>query len=569
MNIKRFFCLATAVLTVCGGLLFSRAAHSVRAETVPAVILDGVALTFDVPPQIINDRVMLPFRTIAEAMGAVVGWRPEYQKIFVYLDDRYVEMTVGNPTMLYGAFSLGESGEGIYDTINKYEMDSPPIIVNDRTLIPVRAMAEALGAEVKWDPEAVTVTISTNPSAEDEKEIIPTATPSALEIQGKLIPENIIIEPDAENPNLVQVTLNGFSVPERFIVNKPETEDGAMDVMLSVEFSFDGKNSFRVASFNEKQAGSRQKNVYIKNLECKAGQVTSDYSNYSDKMSANIVDYTEDSVTWQLEMPGDMGIDINKITNVGYWVKFGEDVDSCRSYAKVKHGWDDLGKTLLADYFKGLMPGLTMTYELNRVKIEVDKENPRRATATLSGFKLPEGSDIYQRYYDRWFGQVNHFLGTVYADASFFIAFSSNDGVDGGYVFCLSYSRHTTTHSIPVNYTIITRNDDLSFSYSNEVSNNIKPVLKVNLIGFDDEGENITFNFEIPKNLDCELRQLKYISVTGYCTGAFKFTHSYKYENKKWIQQKEPLPYEDIVESLLSDISLDLYRKARNKYISS
>ncbi|MCL2351428.1 MAG: stalk domain-containing protein [Firmicutes bacterium] len=164
MRTKKFLCLTIAAITVCGGVIFSRPACKAGAETAPAVVLDGVQLTFDVPPQIINDRVMLPFRAIAEAMGAGVYWDADSQKIIMYSSDKYIEMVVGNPVMKYGDYRNDDSGQTIYDTVNEYKMDSPPVIVNERTLIPLRAISEALEAQVEWDGSTMTVTIVSSPT---------------------------------------------------------------------------------------------------------------------------------------------------------------------------------------------------------------------------------------------------------------------------------------------------------------------------------------------------------------------------------------------------------------------
>ncbi len=40
-------------------------------------------------------------------------------------------------------------------------LDAPPRIIDGRTLIPVRALAEALGFTVSWDANSRTVSIAT------------------------------------------------------------------------------------------------------------------------------------------------------------------------------------------------------------------------------------------------------------------------------------------------------------------------------------------------------------------------------------------------------------------------
>ena len=60
------------------------------------VLLDGKALTFDVPPQLINNRTMVPLRAIFEAMGAKVDWNGDTQTVTGTKDSTVVVLVVGN-----------------------------------------------------------------------------------------------------------------------------------------------------------------------------------------------------------------------------------------------------------------------------------------------------------------------------------------------------------------------------------------------------------------------------------------------------------------------------------------
>lgn len=114
------------------------------SETV-TVIVDGSTLVSDVAPQIINDRTMVPMRAIFETLGATVEWDGEARKITSKRGDKTIEMTVDNKT--------------IYINGKAVELDTAPTIVNDRTLVPTRAAAEGLDAEVEWLADSKTVLI--------------------------------------------------------------------------------------------------------------------------------------------------------------------------------------------------------------------------------------------------------------------------------------------------------------------------------------------------------------------------------------------------------------------------
>lgn len=109
------------------------------------VIVDGSTLVSDVAPQIINDRTMVPMRAIFETLGATVEWDGDARKITSKRGDTTIEMTVDDKTMYI-------NGKAV-------ELDTAPTIVNDRTLVPTRAAAEGLDAEVEWLADSKTVLI--------------------------------------------------------------------------------------------------------------------------------------------------------------------------------------------------------------------------------------------------------------------------------------------------------------------------------------------------------------------------------------------------------------------------
>ena len=115
------------------------------------VFVNGTELVADVPAQIINDRTMVPMRAIFERLGADVSWLQEEQAIFATRGATLIVMKIGVKTLAISTIN-GEN--------KNVELDVPPQIVNDRTLVPVRAVSEALGCTVGWDGETRTVTIT-------------------------------------------------------------------------------------------------------------------------------------------------------------------------------------------------------------------------------------------------------------------------------------------------------------------------------------------------------------------------------------------------------------------------
>ena len=110
-----------------------------------SVYYDGVEISFDVKPQIINSRTMVPLRAIFEALGASVEWDDTTKTVTSKRNDTTVELTIGQNY-------LKKNGEQV-------ALDVPAQVVDSRTLVPVRAIAEAFGVDVYWRDEVKTVTI--------------------------------------------------------------------------------------------------------------------------------------------------------------------------------------------------------------------------------------------------------------------------------------------------------------------------------------------------------------------------------------------------------------------------
>ena len=102
------------------------------------LVIDNQELTgLDVPPLIRNNTTMVPARAVFEHVGGSVSGRLNYTEITVNYRHDILVMTVGNEWAQL-------NGQYIF-------MDSPPVIINGRTLIPLRFAAQAFGFIVDWD----------------------------------------------------------------------------------------------------------------------------------------------------------------------------------------------------------------------------------------------------------------------------------------------------------------------------------------------------------------------------------------------------------------------------------
>ena len=125
------------------------------------VLLDGKPLSFDTAP--INDggRILVPMRHIFEALGATVDWDPTSRTATAIRNDRTVRLQIG--------------AREAFINDRAYKLDVPGKIVRGRTLVPLRFVGEAFGADVQWNGGTHTVIIT---SPTDVIEDIPIHQPA-------------------------------------------------------------------------------------------------------------------------------------------------------------------------------------------------------------------------------------------------------------------------------------------------------------------------------------------------------------------------------------------------------
>lgn len=111
------------------------------------VEVNGNPLTVSEPPMLVNDRTLVPLRGIFEALGAQVNWNASTRMITAHKGDTHIELGVG-------AHHATVNGKTV-------QLDVPAMISRGgSTMVPLRFISEALGANVRWNDATQTVSIT-------------------------------------------------------------------------------------------------------------------------------------------------------------------------------------------------------------------------------------------------------------------------------------------------------------------------------------------------------------------------------------------------------------------------
>ena len=157
---KRILSVMLAVLMLFSCMTFAASAEEVAAVTVTlnGEVVDCAA--YGQPATIVEGRTLVPLRAIFEALGATVEWDQATKTVSSELDGTAIKLTIGENTL--------------YKNDEAITIDVAAMIMNGRTLVPARAIAEAYGVDVAWD--SATRTVILTQAVKEEVEELPEGT---------------------------------------------------------------------------------------------------------------------------------------------------------------------------------------------------------------------------------------------------------------------------------------------------------------------------------------------------------------------------------------------------------
>ncbi len=157
------------VLTVIICSCFSVASADVLSDVVVSLQINdstmevnGVELEIDAgngtKPIVTDGRTLVPIRAIIEAFGGVVGWDGATQTVKLTMADDVIILVINSKT----AYLNGTA----------YMLDVAPTIINERTMLPIRFIAEGFNLGIAWEGDTQTVTLIRNSFDEQEYDFL-------------------------------------------------------------------------------------------------------------------------------------------------------------------------------------------------------------------------------------------------------------------------------------------------------------------------------------------------------------------------------------------------------------
>jgi hypothetical protein len=150
-------------ILLAGCLLFGGAALAVGPN--PIVRVNGKQVVFPgTKPQTVTGRTMVPMRGIFEAIGAYVEYNPVLHRVNAKRENESIELRAGSKVAQKNGIEI--------------ELDVAPMTINGRMMVPLRFIAESLGADVSYTKQTNTVDIVTNGEIPGVKPPPPSASTS-------------------------------------------------------------------------------------------------------------------------------------------------------------------------------------------------------------------------------------------------------------------------------------------------------------------------------------------------------------------------------------------------------
>jgi hypothetical protein len=137
-------------------LMFTTASAAFAGGGGPRIYVQEKELQFDAAPYIENDRTMVPLRALSEALGFQVKYDAADKRITLVKDRDEIVLWIGSTKVLVNG--------------KEQVAEVAPVVRDDRTFVPLRFIAENLGAQVVWNQGDQSIRVK--PGAQAARELL-------------------------------------------------------------------------------------------------------------------------------------------------------------------------------------------------------------------------------------------------------------------------------------------------------------------------------------------------------------------------------------------------------------
>ncbi len=157
---KKIIAVMTVIFGIISGGVYASDSDVVVSLTLnnPIMQINGQAVEIDegrgTVPLALENRTLVPIRAIIEAFGGTVGWNGGTNTVSLSMNGDEITLTIDSKTASING--------------KNYTLDSVPKVINERTMLPIRFIAEGFKLGVGWDGKTQTVYIVRNLFDEQE-----------------------------------------------------------------------------------------------------------------------------------------------------------------------------------------------------------------------------------------------------------------------------------------------------------------------------------------------------------------------------------------------------------------
>ena len=134
------------------------------------IYINGALIGFDDnsgKPQVIENRTLVPVRTIAETLNSIVEWRDKDQTVHIFRNGKYILLAIDKPDMVVNTYNYDDKNSTIVYTsatentfVDNENHNVTARLIDGRTMVPLRAVCEAMGATVNYDEKTNTASLT-------------------------------------------------------------------------------------------------------------------------------------------------------------------------------------------------------------------------------------------------------------------------------------------------------------------------------------------------------------------------------------------------------------------------